>query len=233
MNCDEIEDLAGAYALGALPEDERAAVSAHLETCTNHPEMADLLATAASLALAVDEVEPPAALKTRLMDIVEAEAAPLPRTVVAAPRRGLAETVRGWFAGPRLGYTLASAMAVLVVGLLAWNVSLQGDTSSQQVATVSGSGAGRVIYLSDEKLAVMDVSGLSPLPEGKVYEVWGFYDSANIPSPLGVLQVNSAGTGSGSMSLAGTGLNQIAVTVEDAPGAQQPTTQPVIIAKFS
>ncbi|MEO8456692.1 MAG: anti-sigma factor [Chloroflexota bacterium] len=231
MNCDEIEELAGAYALGALPDDERAAVSAHLETCDKHPEMAGLLATAASLALAVDEVEPPAALKSRLMGIVEAEAPPQ-RTVPARARRGFGETVRGWFASPRLGYGLASAMAVLVVGLLAWNVSLQGGGSDQQVVNVSGNAAGRVIYLSDEKLAVMDVHNLSPLPEGKVYEVWGFYDSANIASPLGLLQVTTAGTGTGTMAI-GDGLNQIAVTIEDAPGAVSPTLPPVLTAKFS
>ena len=43
MNCEEIEELAGAYALGALPEAERAAVSAHLATCDTHPEMRELV----------------------------------------------------------------------------------------------------------------------------------------------------------------------------------------------
>ena len=44
---------------GVLPDDERTAVLAHLETCDKHPEMQELMAVAASLALAAPEMVPP------------------------------------------------------------------------------------------------------------------------------------------------------------------------------
>jgi anti-sigma-K factor RskA len=231
MNCEEIEELAGAYALGALPEDERAAVSAHLESCEKHPEMRELEAVAASLALAVPEREPSPALKSRLMDAVRAEV-PVQRAPVAqAQRRSFAETVRGWFSSPRLGYGLASAMAVLVVGLVAWNVSLQGGDSNQQVLDVTGNASGRVVYLKDEKLAVMDVSGLGRLPEGKVYEVWAINGTS--ATRMGTMAVTEDGRGIASLPLEDSGgIEKIGVTVEQSPGVDQPTSTPIFTAHF-
>ena len=231
MNCEEIEELSGAYALGALPDDERADVSAHLETCENHPLMADLQFAAASLALAAPEVDPPAALKSRLMDAIRAEAAPQ-RRIVEAPRRSFAETVRGWFSSPRLGYGLAAAMTVLVLGLVAWNVSLQGDDSpaGATVLTVSGNASGKIIYLPDEKLAVMNVHGLDQLPSGKVYEVWAMTGTA--ATPIGTFISTPDGDATATMAFDATGVEQIGVTIEDAPGADSPTTAPVFTAEI-
>jgi anti-sigma-K factor RskA len=231
MKCEEIEDLAGAYALGALPEDERADVSAHLESCDKHPEMGELQMAAASLALAAPEIDPPPALKSRLMDAIRAESPRQRAPISSAPRRSLGETIRGWFSSPRLGYGLASAMAVLVLGLVAWNVSLQGGDSDRTVMNVTGDATGRIIYLQDDKIAVMDVRGLDPLPAGKVYEVWAI--TGNSATPLGILQVDDEGTTVTSMSFDANGVEQIGVTVEDAPGVDAPTSAPVFTAQFS
>lgn len=231
MNCEEIEELAGAYALGALPEEERAAGSAHLESCDKHPEMRELKAAAASLALAAPEIDPPPALKSRLMEAVRAESAPQRAPISVAPRHGIGDTIRGWFSNPQLGYGLASALAVLVVGLVAWNVSLQGRDSDRTVINVSGNAAGRIIYLPDDRLAVIDVHGLDPLPPGKVYEVWAITGPS--ATPLGIFEVADDGTAVTSMPFDAKGVEQIGVTVEDAPGADQPTSAPVFTARFS
>jgi anti-sigma-K factor RskA len=232
MNCDEIEELAGAYALGALPEAERAAVSVHLATCGGHPEMRELESAAASLALAADEIEPPPVLKARLMEAIRAEAPPATRTaLVSDPRRSLGDVIRGWFAGPRFGYGLSAALTIAVVGLLAWNITLQGGSSNSVVVDVSGSATGHVIYLKDEGLAVMDVRGLPQLPSGKVYEVWSM--SSGQATRLGLLNTTASGEATASMPFNDSRVDQLAVTVEQAPGVDQPTTQPVVTAAFS
>ena len=46
MNCEEVEELIGAYALGALPVEMLADVGEHLVSCANHPDAADLKAVA-------------------------------------------------------------------------------------------------------------------------------------------------------------------------------------------
>ena len=230
MNCDEIEELAGAYALGALPEADRAVVFAHLESCDKHPEIRELQAAAASLALASPELDPPPALKLRLMDAIRAESVPQRAPTSPASRRGIAETIRGWFATPKLGYGLASALTLLVVGLVAWNVGLSGGESERRVLTVTGSATGRVIYLPDDKLAVMDVGGLDLLPPGKVYEVWAMTGTS--ATKVGFLDVTSTGSSTTSIPFDADGIEQIGVTLEDAPGVEQPTSAPVFTAHF-
>jgi anti-sigma-K factor RskA len=233
MNCEEIEELAGAYALGALPEAQRAEVAAHLASCDLHPEMRELQAVAASLALAAEEMEPPPALKSRLMEAIEADRrASESATGLPIPAQGsLFDTIRSWFANPRFGYGLSAALALAVVGLLAWNLSLQSGSADRVVVNVSGSASGRVIYLKDQGLAVLDVRGLPALPSGKVYEVWSI--SSGKASRLGLLSTTASGEASASMPFNDSGVDMVAVTVEYAPGVDQPTTSPVFSAAFS
>ena len=141
------------------------------------------------------------------------------------------DTIRGWFASPRFGYGMSAALAIAVVGLLAWNITLQGGSSDSVVVNISGSASGHVIYLKDESLAVMDVHGLPALPSGKVYEVWSM--SSGRARRLGLLTATTGGDASASVPLDITGVDQVAVTVEQAPGVNQPTTQPILSAAFS
>lgn len=227
MNCEEFEDLSGAYAIGALPDDEHARASAHLDTCEKHPQVRELMAVAGSLALAAPAVDPPPALKSRLMDAVRAEARPSVEAAREESRRGgLFDAIKGWFGNARLGYGLAAAMTVLVVGLLAWNVSLQDDDggASAVVVQMTGQVTGEVVYLPEKKIAVMDLHGLEELPSDKVYEVWALQDGQ--ATPLGVI-FPANGSVNASMQFDATGYDTIAVTIEDAPGADQPTTDPI------
>src|SRR5438128_10929517 len=86
MNCDEVEDILGAYALDALPGELSADVTAHLATCSKHPEAAELRAVAGALAFAAPEAQPSAALKTRLVEALRVESAPAD---ASPPRLGL------------------------------------------------------------------------------------------------------------------------------------------------
>ena len=67
--CDR--DLAAAYVLAALPPAEARAFARHVTECAACRAEADaLLEVASSLALAVPPVEPPAALRQRIIDAV-------------------------------------------------------------------------------------------------------------------------------------------------------------------
>src|SRR4051812_14280845 len=74
MDCDTVRDLAPLFVLDALEPDEAAAVRAHLAECEDaHAELQELAEAAGSMSLAVEPVEPPAALKPRLLAAAEAD----------------------------------------------------------------------------------------------------------------------------------------------------------------
>src|SRR5439155_16985351 len=90
VTCDEIEELAGALALGAALPEEVAAARTHLATCaTGHPAVHELAATAALLAEAAEPVEPPARLRERILAAARADlgsAGGSPVATLDAPR---------------------------------------------------------------------------------------------------------------------------------------------------
>ncbi|HET6688994.1 MAG TPA: anti-sigma factor, partial [Rubrobacter sp.] len=125
MNHERFEDLKDAYVLGALPEEERLSFEEYLAA---HPErqaeLDELGAVAGLLAFSPQQQEPSPELRSRVMEVVEAE---------AEPRR-----VRGRSTFARVGDFLRvrslalGAAALLVIGLLSWNVLLQGQVEDLQ-----------------------------------------------------------------------------------------------------
>ena len=76
MSHDDVIDLASGYVLGALEPAEEAAVRDHLATCSlAHPELEELGGVIAALLEDVELVEPPAALRDRIMDAARADLA--------------------------------------------------------------------------------------------------------------------------------------------------------------
>lgn len=75
LTCAEVRDLAAAYALDALEEDEREQVRLHVRDCPDpHLEIAEMAAVVPQLALAAEPVEPRPQLRDRLMAAAAAEA---------------------------------------------------------------------------------------------------------------------------------------------------------------
>ena len=93
LDHEAVRDLAGLYALGALEPDEAAAVREHLAACAlGHPEIDEAGAVAGALLETVEPVEPPAALKGRLMAAAEADLREGRHPSVAAVRGGHGRT---------------------------------------------------------------------------------------------------------------------------------------------
>jgi hypothetical protein len=87
IDCAEATDRAPVYVLGALDARESAEVREHLATCGHaHPEFAELGSVVPYLAEAVEQVEPPPALKDRVMAAVEADVRARHRDEAAAER---------------------------------------------------------------------------------------------------------------------------------------------------
>ena len=74
LSCDDVRELAASFVLGALDADEADAVRAHLASCADpHAEMAERGSVLNVLAESVPVVEPPAALKGRILAAAAAD----------------------------------------------------------------------------------------------------------------------------------------------------------------
>ena len=164
---DEIRDLIGAVALGAATPDEHARVEHHAATCHEcRAELDGLRAAAGALALDVPQVEPPTALRRKVMAAVRDDAARNRRPAPSRSRRGLA-----------LWPALTGALAVLAAVLVAWNVTLQrdggGDNTVAFVGTADAPAAAGRLSIDDTGTAVMRITGLpAPATPDQGYELW-------------------------------------------------------------
>ena len=242
MDDRSFEDLKDAYALGALPDDERATVEAYLAL---HPErqaeIDDMVGIAGLLALAPPEQEPSADLRRKVMQVVESEA--------AVPRAAESPTSSwfGWLGGFR--NVALGAAAVLVVGLLSWNVLLQADVQdlrgqveearsaneAQETREIALGGAwaeqgarAEVTALKDDR-AILVVEDMPSMPEGRTGQVWVIHDDK--PQPSGLLDPsgNMAAT---AITTPLRGADAIAVTIEPAGGSDEPTSDPVLVREL-
>lgn len=130
MTHSQVDELAGAFALGALDADEEAALTAHLATCDQpHLEVRDATGAGLLMAARLDPVAPSSALRDRLMGTIER----IPQGPLTASPRGAR---RGWldWLSPRVArpLSLAAGVALLVVGL--WNVNLQAQLDQRDAA---------------------------------------------------------------------------------------------------
>lgn len=173
----DLHALTAAYALNALPEDERVAFEAHLEVCEPCAlEAAEFLATTAQLGAPLHEPAPPA-LKARILD----EVARTPQA--SAPSAGVgsedatddaADTgvtaLPGGRAGPPswVTWVSAAAAAVAAVVVIAMGVQLaavndrleQAETLARDAADQLDEVQGRATQVG-QLLAASDVETIS------------------------------------------------------------------------
>ena len=242
------EDLAAAYALGALTDEERREFEAHL---ADHPELQteveELGGTAGLLALAPQEHEPSPALRENLL-----------RSIGGAPVAPFAGRRRRAGLGALLGpgcLAAAAAVVAVLVGLFAWNLSLQNTNEDLQADVremrgeqealqaeaelrrayeLRGSGAargarGEVVKTGGDR-AVLVAENLPPAPEGRVYEAWVLRDG--VPEPAGLFEPRD---GSAVAAVEGPleGADAVAVTLEPEGGSPMPTSDVLLTASLA
>ena len=227
IECEEAVELLAAYAMNRLEREEQAAVSEHLASCRLHDaELAELRALIAALPLDVNNVAPPARLRSSLLSAFDREIAPAHKPAAPArqPRAGVLG--RLW-RSPRFAYALAAVLAAISIGLAVWNVSLQSGREDLLVRTYDQGGMTlRVIYLEAEEVAILEVS-MPALRPDQTYQAWKIPESG-APISLGVLESQGAFAFDTSLE----GIKAIAISVEPSGGSLQPTTTPVVVQEL-
>jgi anti-sigma-K factor RskA len=216
------EDNLAAYLLDALQGDEARAFERHLNGCARCQERARWLQGSVDmLPAAVEQFEPPPALRKRLMETVRAEAEPVSvarrrwswRDLLAIPRPALAMT--------------AVLLAAVAVGAYA----LGSGGSDQQTVTARAQappGVTAVVERTGDK-GILRVSGLPQRTDG-IYEVWIARGNSVEPSTL--FQVHRNGSGAAAIPDGLADADQVMVTLEPRGGSAKPTRAPLIVTKL-
>ncbi|ORT56799.1 anti-sigma factor [Streptomyces sp. CB03238] len=242
MNEEHLHAPSGAYALNALPDDERAEFERHVRDCPAcAQEVRELSATAARLGSAVASA-PPAGMKQRVLGEIstvrQLPPALAPGVSVPQPMSGRGGRL------PRLVLAACVAAATAFGGVAVWQhqearqAEEQAQRAEQRAADMarvlaapdartvtSGKGEAKatVVVSREENSAVFLASGLPELPSGKTYQLW-FADGGTM-RPAGLTRTDGGLVMEGDVGDA-TG---VGVTVEPAGGSPQPTGTPVLL----
>ncbi len=139
MNCEEFNEISGAFSLGGITPTERAEARAHLQNCENCTKLwLEQRAIVDLLPLTVSQIDPPEELKERLLARIRNEpkpaslGKPIPIPIRQPDKRRNRVTKRNWW--------LVAAMVFLLclsVGVSIWSVSLKGLVAArdQQIAS--------------------------------------------------------------------------------------------------
>jgi anti-sigma-K factor RskA len=242
----QVEELAGAIALGALDPDEEAAVRAHLAACGEaHPELEAAIGAGSVMAESLDPVPPSEALRERLLATIERT----PQAVApAAPASTIPPSARrGWldWLTPPIARPLAIAAAVVAIAVGAWNIGLQSELNQRDATLravadaisggevafrVSGeAGRGYVVETPGEGAAFV-VTNLQALPADRLYELW-LIDSAGAPVAAGTFASTRGEVTVVPLERDLTGYAIFAVTVE-AKRTAAPSGAPVMAGEL-
>lgn len=242
----DCRDEAAAWALGALEDAEARRFGEHAAGCVVcRDELEAFEAVAGALAMAVPQQPLPRDLRRRVLADVRADARAHELTGQRARRKEVTQRRlarrpspgaprRRWLAA---GAALA-ALALASAGVL--EVSQAPSTSPQIIhASVAGQSGGAQAPNAESAIvrltgghAELIVSHLDPPPAGQIYQVW-LGRSHGSPTPTSALFTPNA-MGNGDFGVPGNlhGVSKIIVTQEPNTGTQEPTTQPLIVARL-
>lgn len=239
VDCDAVRDLAAGFVLGALEPDEERAVREHLATCRKpHDEFAELGGVVPYLAETVELVEPPAALKDRVLAAARADLETRRPPIARAPA-----SVARFPAGGR--WLVRIAAALLIVALGGWNVLLVGQVQEARdyergvaavldvaaepgsvTATLTSSEPGGprgLAAVAADGRVVITLRDLTPTTGSEVYEAWVIVGDGG-PIPIGGFAVGSGGIATlAADATPATAGAVLALTREPRPGATTPT----------
>lgn len=244
MTHDEVQELLGALALGAVDDDERAAAEAHLSGCPEcRRELHDLQAAAGLLAAA--EREAPDVLWSQIERSLVSSSPTASKAAPTATTFG----VRSRSPRRRTVNRLAIAAGMLAIAGLAavairqeqtiddLQTALRDPAQSTFAEIVDDPGARRFELVSDDGVVVAGVvaprgyalirtDALPPLPGGQTYQLWGQADGRLVslgvlgPEP-GVARVEAA-----------EAFSLLAVTVEVTGGVVQSEQSPLVAGQL-
>ncbi|HVY92232.1 MAG TPA: anti-sigma factor [Bryobacteraceae bacterium] len=233
MNCEELRDDYGAWALGIAEEPEKSEIAAHLARecpkCTAGVRSA--MVTTAAMSGAVAESNPPKELRRRIVSMVERE-----------PKRGFA-----W-----LPWAISAALAIALVSIaipgrrnteallaqqqdmakLNQALSILNDPAARDVSFGEPAARGRV-FVSPGGV-VLIAAHLPAIRDNQTFELW-ILPGTGHPQPAGTFRGKAIANSSSAVYVyQGSTANAaaVAVSVEPEGGSPQPTTTPFIVSKL-
>lgn len=221
MNCEELSGLYELYALGILDPEDTVELDDHLGTncVTCSTELRRALYRNVTLAALVEEVEPPACVRRRVLAGV-----------------GL-ERSRTLWVGAWAMVTACLAILSVYLGMVNHRQQELGDAMSmlsepgtRQVDFGNTPSAAKgKLYVNARHGVLLIASGLAPAPSGKTYEFW-LIPKGGVPQPAGLFQTGTDGEAlhfrRGPLS---GDFAAVAVSVEPSGGSPVPTTKPILV----
>ena len=218
------------YALGILNEIETKEVDEHLSRCQLcRNELESYKNVIEELPMAIQTSQPPASLKSSLMNRVQGE-----KQILSQPEHiSTWEKLRRSFIATAPIWGVVSLVLVLILvlsNLLLWQRVDNLSDSQQHLVTVSLQGTeaipqavGMLVMSEDGDYGVLVVDGLPDLSERQQYQLWLIEDGQRTSG--GVFSVNEDGYGSIVLSVdqALTTFSAFGITIEPAGGSPGPT----------
>lgn len=239
VNCQEMEELLGAYVLEALSEDERSAADAHLATCSNCPKtLRQLRAMVDLFPLSVPAINPAPHVKERILARIRQEEATRQPTRVVPMTPTARSHRRPWRRNALLVATLL-ILFCLVGTLFTWNLilgrqvaQLSAQVKPPVVYALHGTGTsaaahGQLLYYASQNLTVLIIRDLPPLSGTQVYQGWLLHGQQ--PTSIGLFNVQH---GVATLDFQGNiaGYDAAAVSLEAGPRATSLAPRGPIIA---
>jgi anti-sigma-K factor RskA len=263
MNTAPWFEMAGAYVLGALDEDERIAFEQELERSPElHREVDELREVAGLLAHAAPPALPPPGLRDRVLaEARQVRPISVPRQEQAPPVRKPRNQWIPWLAAA------ASLVLAAVAGAAYWQehnsrlalereyqqtvatvASRDADLASRdsllaaligpQVETTTLAATGqppsiRLFWNQQRQTVVLAAFDLPPAPAGRTYQLWGIETGA-APVSLGTFTTGADGRTVVTLDVpTDQAFDVSAVTEEPAGGSPQPTTTPFLVGSWA
>ncbi len=230
MNCDQLREHYELYALGLAEEPERGEIRDHLkrgcEVCGAGVKRA--LETMALLGASAPPAQPSAQLRRRILASVGVERRRASWFIAWAMAAAVAVMVLLliFVARDRGRYVDEALRARAALGILYAPGTVEASFGRPQTQPPRGT-----VFVNPSQGVLLIASNLFPAPVEKIYEMWLIPKGAK-PIPAGLFQSYRDGQAMhvrpGAVDVAAT--VAVAVTVENAAGADQPTTTPLIVA---
>jgi anti-sigma-K factor RskA len=236
---DRWPDEISAYVLGALEPEEAREVELHLESCPRcRAALRWAMPAVNALPEAVEQIEPPASLRTRLMNETKRDAAEHARAAAADRGLGfwgrLTERLRGprsrpLVLSPAFGL-LAVALAVVAVAGYQIGTTDSGESGPERSGStvVSGKAPGvvaRVVRYEGESGGTLRLANVGPLDHNRVLEAW--VQRGEQVMPVRALFVPDY-AGKATTTLPDMkNVSAVMVTIEPRGGSEEPTSTPI------
>ncbi len=215
MDCEQVRELEGAFALDALDAEDRAAVVAHVDACDEHGNLAELRAAGMLLGATAEEQMPPERLRARIL----ASAAGRPERRRGGPVWG----TKWWYA--------AAASLLLVVLAVTTAVLLRQQGGASDVYVKEFVAADVAVHFEakfEDPYTRATFAGLAPKED---YQLWVIRGDDWLS--VGSFKANAEGNWAGDFTFETKPGDSICLTLRNPAQPSGPFGQPVFVEPVS